>query len=291
MQIIALMTVKDEADIVADVLRAAAVWADRILVMDNGSTDGTWETVLALADELEPVQVWGRFLGTYRDGLRQWLYAEAVPDARPGDWWCRLDADEFYVDDPRTFLRAVEPRADHVFSASFQHYLTEDDHARLLRHGEGSWRDVRWFTCNHSEPRFVRHTSSTTWPAGAEWPLDLRRPARQRIRLHHYQYRSLGQTVHRAAVRSRDVDARIFRHEADDADAWYRVRGLTPPARPELRAARVVPVAQLTTSEDLPAAALRPPRLRGGVARRVKRLALRGWLFASRPVLRRIAST
>jgi hypothetical protein len=32
-----------------------------------------------------------------------------------GDWWCILDADEFYIDDPREFLEAVPKRFSSVW--------------------------------------------------------------------------------------------------------------------------------------------------------------------------------
>lgn len=52
MRIYSLCLVKDEADIIEYTLSRAAEWSHRIFVMDNGSTDGTWELVQRLARRL-----------------------------------------------------------------------------------------------------------------------------------------------------------------------------------------------------------------------------------------------
>lgn len=41
MKIYSLLLVKNEADIIASILKAAAQWSDKVIVMDNGSTDET----------------------------------------------------------------------------------------------------------------------------------------------------------------------------------------------------------------------------------------------------------
>lgn len=48
MKIFAIMLVKNEADIVKSVILDAKKWADRIFILDNGSTDGTWEIIQSL---------------------------------------------------------------------------------------------------------------------------------------------------------------------------------------------------------------------------------------------------
>lgn len=42
MNIYAIMLVKNEADIVKSVIKDAEKWADKIFILNNGSTDGTW---------------------------------------------------------------------------------------------------------------------------------------------------------------------------------------------------------------------------------------------------------
>jgi glycosyltransferase involved in cell wall biosynthesis len=68
MKIFGLMLVKNEADIIAEVLHHGRAWADRIIVQDNGSTDGTWEIVQDMSDDV--IVAWKQDLRTYNNTLR-----------------------------------------------------------------------------------------------------------------------------------------------------------------------------------------------------------------------------
>src|SRR3954470_662490 len=127
MKIHAMCMVKDEADIVSECLTAAAQWCDHLYVFDNGSTDGTWEIVQELAERLPAVVAWKSDPAPFSDGLRAQIFNAFSAQASPGDWWCRADADEFYIDDPRVFLRKVGPAHDVVWTASFSYYFTDRD--------------------------------------------------------------------------------------------------------------------------------------------------------------------
>ncbi|HIF6281027.1 TPA: glycosyltransferase [Raoultella ornithinolytica] len=48
-KIYALMTVKNEADIIIETLDKASVWADKIFILDNNSNDNTWELLTKYA--------------------------------------------------------------------------------------------------------------------------------------------------------------------------------------------------------------------------------------------------
>ena len=101
------MLVKNEADIVKSVILDAKKWADRIFIMDNGSTDGTWEITQSLADDI--VVPWKQDFRPYSNGLRADVFNEFRHEAKDGDWWCfKLDADEFYDVVVFDFLLAVE---------------------------------------------------------------------------------------------------------------------------------------------------------------------------------------
>lgn len=279
MRIFAAMTVKDEADIVADVITAATAWADLVIVMDNGSTDGTWEILERLAADDDKVVLWGRFLGRFRDSLRQQIFADFRHLSEPGDWWCRLDADEFYLDDPREFLQALPARTDHVLSASFQFFLTEEDVAREQATGP-DYSAMSWYLCNHSEIRFMRHLARTVWPPSAVWPIGLAHPASTRIRLKHYQYRTAQQVEGRIALRAESgPGSTLFVHEKGSAEQWYQSRGFTPRttrrcgragscSRVSSRAHRVRPDADVPRSAGGPLAPARARRWRGPPRRR-----------------------
>src|SRR6185503_5119692 len=101
MKIHGLCVVKNEADIIEQTLRSAARWCDSIYVLDNGSTDGTWEKVQALAGELPAVIPFMRDARPFDDSIRGEILRHHAARAKRDDWWCILDADEFYVADPR----------------------------------------------------------------------------------------------------------------------------------------------------------------------------------------------
>ena len=106
MKIFAIMLVKNEADIVECVIKDAEKWADRIFIMDNGSTDGTWEIVQSLKNDI--VVPWKQDFRPYSNGLRADVFNEFRQEASDGDWWCfKLDADEFYYDNPKEFLAKI----------------------------------------------------------------------------------------------------------------------------------------------------------------------------------------
>src|SRR5215470_9375996 len=98
------MAVKNEVDVIAHTLRAAAKWCDAIYVLDNGSQDGTWEVVKQLAQEYPVVVPHEQATAPFTEAIRARLFNAYREQANEGDWWCRLDADEIYVHSPRSFL-------------------------------------------------------------------------------------------------------------------------------------------------------------------------------------------
>lgn len=218
MKIRALCLVKDEADVIAQCLSAAGVWCDSVYVWDNGSTDGTWETIQALS-RTSPAIVPDRQDDTpYDKALRAQLFAARRAEAADGDWWCMLDADEFYIDDPRTFLAGVPKRFEEVWAASFEYYFTEKDAARFEQDPSAYADDVpverklRYYVNNWSEPRFFRHSKRLVWRQGG-WPEELGPAYPRRIRLKHFQYRSPNQIQKRLQARSEPMRRGHFLHE------------------------------------------------------------------------------
>lgn len=225
MKIFAIMLVKDEADIVKSVILDAKRWADRIFILDNGSTDGTWQVCQSLADDI--VVPWKQDFRPYHNGLRADVYNTFREEAQEGDWWCfKLDADEFYVDDPRAFLAAIPRKYDLAAKKSLDYFLTNEDAAEYNYTGdfeadrpfiryirEGCW----------SEPRFFReHTSMLmhkriVWRAVPEehYPPFAGLLAPKTILVRHYQYRSPAQMQKRLDIRNAKAvknEGKSFRH-------------------------------------------------------------------------------
>jgi Glycosyl transferase family 2 len=208
--------VKNESDVIEQSLVAAATWADFIYVYDNASDDGTWEIVCDLAATHPQIVPYKQDATPYRQSLRGELF-ERYRGA-PGDWWGILDADEFYIDDPRRFLTAVPERFGEIWSASFEYYFTDVDAARYEEDPAAYADDVpvgdkcRHYINNWSEPRFFRDTERVEWDKGG-WPEGLGPAYPERIRLKHYQYRSPQQIQRRIDSRRGALERGSFMHE------------------------------------------------------------------------------
>src|SRR4051812_45117660 len=90
-QVVCLTPVKDEAWILERFLAAASVWADHIVVADQGSTDGS----RTIAARFEKVKLVENKSEGYDEGARQRLLLETARAVVPGPRvLIALDADE-----------------------------------------------------------------------------------------------------------------------------------------------------------------------------------------------------
>jgi glycosyltransferase involved in cell wall biosynthesis len=206
MKIFGLMAVKNEEDIVADTLQAAAQWCDAIFVLDNGSDDGTWQVIQQLAKRNRKIVPHGQSFEPFTEFIRASLFNAYRKQAQEGDWWCRLDGDEIYVHSPRDFLRKVTSHQV-VWAIQLQYYFTKQD-LELYEQDAASFgtsvpltQRYRYYLAEHSEPRFFRHRDRLRWEAGA-WPRHLGRVFPERILLRHYKFRTPGQIRTRLSTRS-----------------------------------------------------------------------------------------
>lgn len=209
--------VKDEADIIEQTLRAAVLWCDFIYVFDNGSADNTWQIVLDLSQEFQQIIPYKSDGKNFSNQLRGEVFNHYSSENKDGDWWCILDADEFYIDDPRTFLAKIPTKYEAVWNASFQYYFTDED---LLRYNEDPVfyesgipvnQRMRYYINNWSELRFFRHRDGLVWTPNEGYPANLGAVYPTRIWLKHFQYRTPEQIQRR--LDSRYKAGRIFIHE------------------------------------------------------------------------------
>ena len=206
MKIHGITLVKNEADIIELFLQEASKWCDAIYVFDNGSEDDTWHRVRKVSESLPDIIVpHASRPCPFRNELRAEVFQAFRERAEAGDWWCRLDADEFYIDSPRTFLSQVPKRHHVVWSAHFQYYLTHEDVDRFKDSSECPIHEdfsslPRHYACNASEARFFRHRKNLVW-RDTNWPRHMGINHPKRIRLKHYQYRSPGQIQKRLDTR------------------------------------------------------------------------------------------
>lgn len=224
MKIHGMCLVKNESDIVPQSLKAATEWCDFIYVYDNGSTDGTWEQVLDLAKKYKQVIPFQRKIFPFQDNLRKEIFDNYRQKSSDDDWWCRLDADEIYIDDPRIFLAKIPSEYRVVVSASFGYYFTDKDLA-LYNQNPSLYADhvpieqkCRYYLNNWSEPRFFRYSRDIIWNEDdLGWPSFVWQSSIYPVKiwLKHYQYRSPQQIQKRLDTRHETIVNRgLFPHEA-----------------------------------------------------------------------------
>ncbi|SDI98890.1 Glycosyltransferase involved in cell wall bisynthesis [Frankineae bacterium MT45] len=234
MKIRSICLMKDEVDVIGQTLQAGLGWSNQIIVLDNGSTDGSWELVQRMAADDPRIVAFGQDLRPFRDGMRANCFNAFAGDAAAGDWWCRLDADEFYGEDPRAALAQAPAEAFSVWSAGLVYYFTDADAARYEKNPADFDDDVpisercRYYLNHTSEPRFFRHEPGLRWTEEhSGFPLTLwARPAwSRRVVVKNYRYRSPAQIQRRLEARQA-TSTHLFPQErvADWSGAVARLR-------------------------------------------------------------------
>jgi glycosyltransferase involved in cell wall biosynthesis len=224
MKIHALCLVKNEADVLQETLTSALYWCAHIYVFDNGSSDGTWELVKELSLQHPQIVPYKQDDVLYSNSLRADIFNAYRLNARPQDWWCALDADEFYIDDPRIFLAKIPNRFRTVWSASLNYYFTDQDAIAYQQDAEKFLKTpvqqrLRYYLNNWGELRFFRHSDDIMWSTqdlgGYPPPMFGAAAYPVRIWLKHYQYRSPEQIERRLLTRRPAMQASTgFWHEA-----------------------------------------------------------------------------
>ena len=225
MKIFGICLIKNEADIIEYSLNEHSKWADYIFVYDNGSTDNTWQIVNDLAKVNPKIVPFKSEAKPFRDGLRAEVFNEYRHMASPGDWWCiRCDSDEFYIDDPRTFLPKVKGYHHVVTSLHYEYRLTYED-VEAFTFDKSVAELLKQINYYHpkqtSEIRFVKHRIGLEWPEGNYgFPKHKGIISPLQIRLKHFQYRSPKQIEGRIEVRRQATQDGYKFFGRDNVDTW-----------------------------------------------------------------------
>jgi|GEM_PF-612681 len=207
-KIYAICLIKNEGDVIADCLIHALTFCDRIFVLDNGSTDGTWETVNALAQHYPTIVIEDQLLIPFRDGMRSIVYNKYNHELADQDWWLRLDGDEFLEGDPREVLATANcEQADFVTAWNLQFYYTDADYKNWAAEKLEPHRPITerrlYYSANWREYRFFRNQPHQPWneAVAPQWPNGLTKACSQRLYNRHYPYRTPDQIKEKLQAR------------------------------------------------------------------------------------------
>jgi hypothetical protein len=201
MKIHSILLTKNEDDVIGHCLREAMRWSDYIYVYDGLSTDATWDIVQSMAGpQVVPFKQDGK---VFSEGLRAEVFDAYRGRASEDDWWCQLNADEFYIDDPKQFLSRVRASRQVVWGLFVQYYLTpvEVDTLDFSKPCEDVLPQLRHYRADWAERRFFRHRARLEWDHKHAWPRHLGVSEENLIRFKHFPYRSPRQIQTRLDVR------------------------------------------------------------------------------------------
>lgn len=208
----ALLPVRDEADIIGQSLKYLLKWADAIYVFDTGSVDDTWEIVQDFAAKDRRIIPLKTDAVYFSDTLvRGWLFNQARKNMRHGDWFLRVDADEFHHIAPPEFVRTRLRKNETIVWHQYYDFRLTASEVKAWERGEetlaGRQRPIeerrQWFTpSDYSEPRLCRYRESMQWPATHSFPVNSGYVARERLPIRHYPHRDPAQLDRRCRLRA-----------------------------------------------------------------------------------------
>jgi glycosyltransferase involved in cell wall biosynthesis len=222
----ALLPVRDEADIISQCLDHALRWADEIYVFDTGSVDNAWEIVQEFASRdkrVVPLRKEPVFFSEAR--LRGYMFHSARQKMREGDWFLRIDADEFHHITPPQFVKNCMRKHETVAYHQYYDFRLLQSELDQWNRGEETLKDRqrpiedrrRHYTVSHySEPRLCRYRSTMQWPATVSFPFNAGYVARARLPIRHYPHRDPVQLDRRCRLRA------IMMSDEENRANWSR---------------------------------------------------------------------
>lgn len=202
LQIFGVCFVKNEDDIIADSVTHAAQFCDKVFIVDNASTDRTWDIVKGL--DLENVIPVCSKDFVFRDHLRLRFMETKKEELGLDNWWYMFDADEFLIQDPFDAIAVAEEEgADCIGVEIINFLLTKDEASEGKENGRHeSWRDRKHYVLYASGTiKLFKNTRYIDYGICASIPLGLTKECSRRIVMKHYPHRSLTQLEKRVYTR------------------------------------------------------------------------------------------
>ncbi len=247
MKFVALLPVRDEADIIGQCLEHALQWADAIYVFDTGSADNTWEIVQALASRNKRVIPMGKKPVYFSETrLRGYMFHVARQKMCVGDWFLRVDADEFHHIPPLEFVKNCMGKHESVAYHQYYDFRLLQSEVDAWNRGEETLSDRqrpieerrRHYTVSkYAEPRLCCYRSTMQWPPTVSFPFNAGFVGRERLPIRHYPHRDPAQLERRCRLRA------IMMADEGNCANW---------SRPELHHWAEREWKRFTTPDDLP---------------------------------------
>ena len=245
-----LLPVRDEADVIAQCLRHALTWADAIYVFDTGSVDETWEIVQDFAardKRVVPIRKEPVYFSETR--LRGYIFHVARQCMRDGDWFLRVDADEFHHVVPPEFVNTRLQRHETVVFHQYYDFRLLQSEVDAWNRGTETRADRQlsiedrrqYYTVSvYTEPRLCRYRSTMRWPETVSFPSNAGFVARERLPIRHYPHRDPAQLLRRCRLRAIMMADSNNRKNWDGIDYHYWEerewrKFITPDDLPELK--------------------------------------------------------
>lgn len=246
----ALLPVRDEADIIGQCLTHLLKWADSVYVFDTGSVDDTWEIVQEFASREKRVMPLNKHAVYFNDTVvRGWIFDQARQRMRSGDWFLRMDVDEFHHIPPPEFVKTRMRKHETVAYHQYYDFRLTEAELKNWEAGKETLADRqrpieerrRWYTPSiYSEPRLCRYRETMQWPPTVSFPFNAGFVARERLPIRHYPHRDPVQMERRCRLRA------IMMADQENRSNWSRPelhhwaerewrKFITPDDLPELR--------------------------------------------------------
>jgi glycosyltransferase involved in cell wall biosynthesis len=221
-----LLPVRDEADIITQCLSHMLNWADAIYVFDTGSVDDTWEIVQELASKdkrVIPLRKDPVYFSENR--LRGWLFHQARQHMKTGDWFLRVDADEFHHIPPPEFVKTRLHKHETIAYHQYYNFALRASEALAWEEGHESLADRsrpieerrQWYEISvYAEPRLCRYRDSMKWPLAVSFPYNAGFVARERLPIRHYPHRDPAQLERRCRLRA------VMMADKENRSHWTR---------------------------------------------------------------------
>jgi hypothetical protein len=224
--------VKNEDDIIGDSVTHAAQFCDKVFVIDNASTDRTWDIVNGLdLDNLVPVCS-KDFV--FRDYLRLRFMETRKEELGINNWWYMFDADEFLLEDPyEPIAQAEDEGADCIAIGMVNFYITIEEFCQMQKSGhEETWRDRKYYIPYESgKVEFIKNTKYLDYGVNDIIPFGLTKECSRRLLIKHYPYRSLIQLEKRVQTRYGNPEFESECRRGTELERYL----INPAAFPQLR--------------------------------------------------------